>query len=96
MVAYARDEKLMIHYFQDSLSEAYLDWYMQLEQAHVRRWEELANTLLRQYQYNLDMAPNHIQLQNLAQKNHESFKEYAQQWREMVARVQPLLLEGSW
>ncbi|XP_058746081.1 uncharacterized protein LOC131618951 [Vicia villosa] len=39
------------------------------------------------------MAPNHTQLQNLAQKANESFKEYAQKWRELAARVQPPRLE---
>ncbi|XP_058762353.1 uncharacterized protein LOC131635725 [Vicia villosa] len=39
------------------------------------------------------MAPNRTQLQNLAQKNNESFKEYAQKWRELAARVQPPMLE---
>ena len=39
------------------------------------------------------MAPTHIQLQNLSQKKEESFKEYAQRWREMTARVQLPLLE---
>lgn len=39
------------------------------------------------------MAPNRTQLQNLTQKSEESFKEYAQRWRELAARVQPPLLE---
>lgn len=78
MAAYSHDDKLMIHYFQDSLIEASLDWYMQLERAQIRTWEELDNHFLRKYQYNLDMDPNCMQLQNLAQKYHESFKEYAQ------------------
>lgn len=29
-------ENLMIHYFQDSLSGASLDWYMHLERTHIR------------------------------------------------------------
>lgn len=39
------------------------------------------------------MAPNRTQLQILVQKPDESFKEYAQYWRDLVARVQPPLLE---
>ena len=39
------------------------------------------------------MAPNRMKLQNLSQKKEESFKECAQRWREMEARVQPPLLE---
>ena len=39
------------------------------------------------------MAPNRTLLQNLTQKSDETFKEYAQWWMELAARVQPLLLE---
>ncbi|XP_050914773.1 uncharacterized protein LOC127129670 [Lathyrus oleraceus] len=95
MAAYAANEKLMMHSFQDSLSRASLDWYMQLERTHVKTWEDLANAFLRQYKYNLDMAPNRMQLQNLSQKGSESFKEYAQRWRELASRVQPPLLENE-
>lgn len=48
---------------------------------------------MKQYQYNIDMAPNKTQLQNLTQGTNESFKEYAQKWRELAARVQPQLME---
>lgn len=93
MAAYACDEKRMIHCFQDSLSGTSLEWYMQLERAHIRTWEDLANVFLKRYKYNLDMTPNRMQLQNLTQENNESFKEYEQRWRGMFARVQPPLLE---
>src|SRR3954467_2995643 len=66
---------------------------MQLEKSLIRSWTDLANTFLKQYKYNLDMAPDRMQLQNLSQKKEESFKEYAQRWREMASRVQPPLLE---
>ena len=39
------------------------------------------------------MAPNRTQLQSLSQKNSESFKEYAQRWREVAVMVQPPLIE---
>lgn len=66
-----------------------MNWYMQLERAHICTWEDLANALLKQYKYNLGMALNRTQLQNLAQKSQESFKEYAKRWREMKSHVQP-------
>ncbi|XP_050909908.1 uncharacterized protein LOC127123750 [Lathyrus oleraceus] len=95
MVAYAANEKLMMHSFQDSLSGESLDWYMQLEGAHIKTWEDLANSFLRQYKYNLDMALNRMQFQNLSQKGNKLFKEYAQRWRELASRVQPSLLESE-
>ncbi|XP_050909309.1 uncharacterized protein LOC127123094 [Lathyrus oleraceus] len=53
----------------------------------------MAEAFLKHYQYTTDMAPNRTQLQNLTQRSEESFKEYAQRWRELAARVQPPLLE---
>ena len=47
MAAYARDQKLMIHVFQDSLSGASLDWYIQLERSHIRMWDNLAHAFLK-------------------------------------------------
>lgn len=93
MAAYSDDEKLLMHFFQDSLAGASLDWYMQLERTHVRNWRNLVDAFLRHYQYNIDMAPSRAQLQSLSQSTNESFKEYAQKWRELAARVQPPMLE---
>lgn len=76
MSAYSDDDKLLMHFFQDSLAGASLDWYMQLERTHIRSWRDLVEAFLRHYQYNIDMAPNRTQLQNLTQGTNESFKEY--------------------
>lgn len=62
MATYTPNEKLMIHSFQDNLSRASLNWYMQLERTHIKTWEDLDNTFLRHYKYNLDMNPNRMQL----------------------------------
>src|SRR4051812_41120545 len=39
------------------------------------------------------MVPNMTQMQGLVQGSKESFKEYAQKWRELTARVQPPMTE---
>jgi len=49
--------------------------------------------LFRQYQYNSDMAPDRMQLQNMCKREHESFKEYAQRWRDLAAQVAPPMME---
>lgn len=36
MSAYSDDEKLLMHFFQDSLAGASLEWYMQLERTYIR------------------------------------------------------------
>ena len=93
MAGHISNDQLLIHYFQDSLSGASLEWYMQLEKGQVQSWRDLAEAFLRHYQYNTDLAPNRTQLQDMTQRNNESFKEYAQRWRELAARVQPPLLD---
>jgi hypothetical protein len=93
MSAHVTNEKLMMHVFQDSLSGASLDWYMQLERAQIQTWKDLMEAFLTQYKYNIGVAPTRMQLQGMTQKGGESFKEYAQKWRKVAARVQPPLLE---
>jgi len=62
MGAHSRDEKLLMHLFQDSLAGAAVIWYTNLEASRIRTWKDLITAFLRQYQYNSDMAPNRTQL----------------------------------
>ena len=39
------------------------------------------------------MAPNRTQLQSMSKREHESFKEYAQRWRDLAAQVAPPMVE---
>ncbi|XP_027337055.1 uncharacterized protein LOC113850692 [Abrus precatorius] len=93
MASHTHDDKLLIHFFQDSLIGGALSWYMHLERTCIRGWKDLADAFLKQYKYNIDMAPDRLQLQNMLKKEDETFKEYAQRWREVAAQVEPPLSE---
>ena len=93
MAPHAGNEKLLIHIFQDSLEGAALSWYTSLERSRIHSWKDLAEAFVKQYKYNIDMAPDRMELQNMRKRDQESFKEYAQRWRETAARVQPPLSE---
>ncbi|WJX66355.1 ASTRA complex subunit [Trifolium repens] len=100
LVMYARkmstqtdNHQLLIHYFQDSLTDAALKWYMSLDSAKIRTFNDLGEAFIRQYKYNLDMAPDRDQLRAMSQKDNETFKEYAQRWREVAAQIIPPLEE---
>ncbi|KAK2371753.1 hypothetical protein QL285_072966 [Trifolium repens] len=100
LVMYARkmstqtdNDKLLIHYFQDSLTGAALRWYMDLDSTDIRTFNDLANAFIRQYNYNSYLAPDRDELRALTQKEKESFKEYAQRWRELAAQIRPPLEE---
>src|SRR3954468_7916732 len=85
------DKRLWIHFFQESLSGTQLEWYYKLESASIRTWEDLVVAFYKQYQYNSDLAPTRMQLQSMSMGPKESFKEYAQKWRDLAGRVQPSL-----
>ena len=93
MGAYAKDEKLLMHFFQESLAGATITCYTNLEPSRVHSWKDLMAAFIRQYQYNSDMALDKMQLQNMCKKDNESFKEYAQRWRDLAAQVAPLMME---
>ena len=50
--AYSREEKLLMHFFQDILAGAAVIWYTNLEASRIRTWKDLTTTFLWQYQYN--------------------------------------------
>lgn len=62
---------------QDSLIGVALKWYMGLNSAKTRTFNDLGEAFIRQYKYNLDMAPNRDQLRAISKKEKDCFKEYA-------------------
>jgi len=93
MAAYAYDDKLLIHFFQDSLFGAALRWYNQLDRVKVQSWSDLVKAFIAQYKHMTDLAPDRLTLQTMEKKSSESFKEYAQRWRDVAAQVDPPLTE---
>ncbi|XP_052728311.1 uncharacterized protein LOC108320289 [Vigna angularis] len=93
MAAYAYDDQLLIHVFQDSLVGVALNWYTHLEPSRIHCWADLADAFVKRYIYNTHVAPDRLQLQNMGKKDDETFKEYAQRWRELATQVEPPLFE---
>ncbi|WRX23659.1 Retrotransposon gag domain - like 10 [Theobroma cacao] len=77
MAAYAHDDKLLIHYFQDNLTGAVAKWYVQLDHNRIHTWKDLARAFVAQYKHVIDMALDRLSLQNMEKKPTENFKEYA-------------------
>ena len=66
---------------------------MGLDSGTVQTFQDLSKAFITQYKYNLDMAPDRDQLRAMSQKDEESYKEYAQRWREIAAQISPPLEE---
>ncbi|MCQ7416362.1 retrotransposon gag domain-containing protein, partial [Salmonella enterica] len=95
MAAHVHNDKLLIHCFQDSLKGPAARWYMQLDSSHVVTWKNLADSFLKQYKHNIDLAPDRLDLQRMEKKSTEDFKDYAQRWRDTAAQVQPPLTDNE-
>ncbi|KAA3470476.1 hypothetical protein EPI10_016185 [Gossypium australe] len=61
--------------------------------ARIGSWRDLAQAFMKQYSHVTDMNPDRITLQNMEKKVNESFRQYAQRWREVAIQVQQPLLE---
>jgi len=85
MAEVVHDEKLLMHFFQDSLSGATLSWYMRLDNTRIHTWKDLVDAFIKQYKYNMDIAPDRTSLSNLEKGDKESIKESAQRWRDLAA-----------
>jgi hypothetical protein len=79
------DEKLLMHFLQDSLSGVALSWYIRLDNTKIRKWKDLVDAFVKQYKYNMDITPDRTSLSNLEKKDKESIMEYAQRWRDLAA-----------
>jgi hypothetical protein len=93
MAEVVEDEKLLIHFFQDSLSGTALTWYIRLDNTKVKKWKDLVDAFMRQYKFNIDVGPNRLSLQAMEKNNKESIREYARRWSEITVQVNPPMLE---
>ena len=59
---------------------------MELDSASIRTFNDLGEAFVKQYKYNVFMTPDREQLKSMSQKDKETFKEYAQRWRNWLPR----------
>ena len=64
---------------------------MGLDSSNICTFNDLGEAFIKQYKYNMFMAPDRDQLRAMAQKDKESFKEYVQHWHKVAAQVVPLM-----
>ena len=69
MAAHIGNDKLLIHCFQDSFTSPATRWYIQLDNANIHVWKDLADAFLKQYKHNIDKTPDHLDLQRMEKKS---------------------------
>ena len=88
-----RDEKFLIHFFQDSLIGSAFSWYMILDNIRIKKWSDLADAFLKQYKLNIDIASDRTSLMVMEKGNKEIIRKYAYRLKTRQRIVQPPLLE---
>uniref|UniRef100_A0A6N2KN80 Kinesin motor domain-containing protein n=1 Tax=Salix viminalis TaxID=40686 RepID=A0A6N2KN80_SALVM len=73
---------------------AALNWYMRLDNTKIHSWKNLVDAFIKQYKYNMDIAPDITSLSNLEKKYKESIREHAKRWRDLTAQVHPPLMDN--
>ena len=48
---------------------------MRLDNIKIRKWKDLVDAFIRQYKYNMDIAPDRTSLSNLDKRDKESMRE---------------------
>ncbi|XP_070028862.1 uncharacterized protein [Nicotiana sylvestris] len=82
-------KELLMAYFGESLIGIASEWYTDQDISSWHIWDALAQDFVRQFQYNINIAPDRNSLTNLKKKPSENFREYAIKWREQASRVKP-------
>ncbi|XP_070041235.1 uncharacterized protein [Nicotiana tomentosiformis] len=82
-------EELLMAYFEESLLGVASEWFIDQDVSHRHIWDDMAQAFVKQFQYNLDIAPDHNSLSNMKKIPTKSFREYAVRWREQASRFKP-------
>ena len=83
MAKHTGNDKLFIHYFQDSLTRSTARWNMKLDCNQIHTWSDLVKAFLAYHI--VDIAPDHMSLMTMENKEIESFKDYTQRWHDIVS-----------
>jgi putative SOS response-associated peptidase YedK len=51
-----------------------------LDNTRVKKWSDLADAFLKQYKFNIDIAPDQTSLMIIEKNNKETVREYARRW----------------
>ena len=93
MAPYGDNHPLLYQIFPDSLTSTVATWYVRLEK--TCSWREMASAFLEYYWINTEIVLDRTVLQRTEKKSGESFREYAQRWRELAAQVLPPIMEDK-
>ena len=89
-------EKLMLRFFQQSLTGPAALWLATLDIRPIKTWNDLAQEFIKQYRYNTELSLDRVYLMRVKQEPGESFRTYALRWKNAAMQVQPPLTDSEY
>ena len=73
--------------FQNTLTWAILKWFLNLDNARARSWEDICHEFHNQYKYNIEVDMTRRDLETTKQEPKESFFTFITKWRSKAAQM---------
>ena len=80
-------EELLAQMFQNTLTGAALRWFLNLDDARARSWENIYREFHNQYKYNIEVDVTRRDLETTKQESKESFSTFITKWRSKAAHM---------
>ena len=78
-------EEILAQSFQNTLTEAAFRWFLNLNNARARSWEDIYWEFHKQYKYNIEVDITRRDLETTKQEPKESFSAFITNWRAKAA-----------
>ena len=80
-------EELLAQMFQNTLTGATIRWFLNLDDARARSWEDICRKFHNQYKYNIEVDVTRRDLETTKQEPKESFSTFITKWRSKAAKI---------
>ena len=87
------NEEVLAQMFQNTLTRAALKWFLNLDDARARSWEEICREFHKQYKYNMEVDITRRDHETTKQELKESFSTFITKWRAKAAQMMSRLNE---
>ena len=80
-------KKVLAQMFQNTLTEAPLRWFLNLDDERARSWKDIRRKFYKQYKYNMEVDIIRRDLETTKQELKESFSTFITKWRAKAAQM---------
>ena len=80
-------EELLAQMFQNTLTGAALRWFLYLDDARARSWEDICHEFHNQYKYNIEVDVTRRDLETTKQEPKESLSTFITKWMSKAAQM---------